>query len=176
LDTLRHQISNTIYQWLVLPDNLTETIKKTGVDFSLTVESQSMGNPYLDEIDAFKDCAVDASHSLIRKICLKGNHQPLVFARVIIPSATYLNYKNDFDTLGDAPIGNTLLYTNKRVIRGAFEYKSVEHNDPVFQELQRLDTLINGDTYWARRSIFILPKGALLISEFILTNIPNYPE
>ena len=78
--------------------------------------------------------------------------------------------------MGDAPIGNTLLYNNNRIIRKAFEYKSVEHNDPVFQELQRLEPLRHSDIYWARRSIFVLPRGALLINEFILNNIPNYPE
>lgn len=135
-----------------------------------------MGQPYSDEIDAFTHINIDASSSLIRRICLNGNQKPLTFARVIIPELTYLNYKQELDTLGNAPIGNTILYADNTITRNEFYFKRIENQDPLYQDIQPLIPANSKESYWARRSMFILPKGHLLISELILNSIPNYPD
>lgn len=135
-----------------------------------------MSQPYSDEIDAFNTININASSSLIRRICLNGNQHPLTFARVIIPEATYLNYKHELDTLGNAPIGNTILYADSTITRNEFYFKRIENHDPLFQEIQTLTPSNPKEIYWARRSMFKLPKGHLLISELILNSIPNYPD
>ena len=175
LDNKKNKIRKNIYEWLVLPSNLTEAIKKTGLNFSLNLVKQSLNKPSLDEISAFDAYEIDASFSFIRTVFLEGDQTPLIFARVIIPVQTYLSYYDKFSNLNNRAIGNTILYADKQIFRKDFEYKLIKNTDSLFQELQALHQLSKEDTYWARRSIFVLPKGPLLITELFLTAIPNYP-
>lgn len=158
-----------------MPSNLTEAIKKTNTIFSLNLLDQTFGEPYYDELSAFNDDSIDANYSLIRKVFLEGDKQPMVFARVIIPEKTYLNYHTEFSSLGGSAIGNTILYADKHTIRQDFEYKLVANNDPMFHELKELHQVADDDGYWARRSVFMLPKGPLLITELFLNTIIDYP-
>lgn len=156
-----------IYDWLVKPQNLTETIRKTGKIFSLQVLNQSVGRPEIDEISAFEDDATDASVALIRTVFLNADAQPVIFARVIVPETTYLNYQNAFDNLGHSAIGNTLLYHNPDVTRTSFEYKPLDATPKICHP--------ESNFLWARRSIFKMPKGCLLITETFLNTLPPYP-
>lgn len=170
------RIQENIYKWLVLPNNLTETIKKTQANFTLNVLNQSFDNPYLDEINAFHDYPVDATYAFIRKVFLEGDDKPMIFARVVVPEETYLNYQDELTQLGRSAIGNTLLYNDPQVIRQAFEYKLIEPHDEMFHELGLLNQVARSDSLWARRSIFVMPKGYLLITEVFLKAIPVYPS
>lgn len=175
LDPKQDRLKENIYNWLVMPNNLTETIKKTGASFSLTLLNQSFDKPYIDEVSAFNDYPIDASYSLVRKVFLEGDARPMIFARVIIPEETYLNYHDAFSNLGNSAIGNALLYNDKSVVRKDFEYKLVDPNDEVFHELKELNQVEDTDSLWARRSVFVMPKGYLLITEVFLNAIPTYP-
>ena len=175
LDKKQALINENTYQWLVFANHLTNTLKKTRANFSLTVVSQSLNQPNADDIEAFKPHKIDAHVSLIRKVCLNSDNQAMVFARVIIPISTYLAYQTEIDSLKTAPIGDTLLYKDKEMIRKNFEYLWVQPPTPLFKELQENHWVTPTETCWARRSIFILPKGPLLISEVFLNNIPTYP-
>jgi chorismate--pyruvate lyase len=175
LESSQDNLQENTYNWLVLPNNLTETIKKTGATFSLNVLKQSFDKPYADEINAFHDYPIDASFALIRKVILEGDGLPMIFARVIVPEATYLNYQEAFTHLGNAAIGNTLLYNDDNVVRKRFEYKLVTEQDDIFHELKTLNKKEDADNLWARRSIFVMPKGYLLITEVFLKALPTYP-
>lgn len=176
LDPTQDRLKKNTYNWLVMPNNLTETIKKTGVSFSLKVLNQSLDKPYIDEISAFNDYPVDASYALVRKVFLEGDTHPVIFARVIVPEQTYFNYHAEFSRLGNSAIGNALLYHDKRIVRKEFEYKLLDSNDEVFHELKELNQIADEDSLWARRSIFVMPKGYLLITEVFLKAIPTYPS
>ena len=176
LDRRQDGIKKNMHQWLIKPNNLTETIKKTGSIFSLDLISQSFDNPYPDEISAFHDYSVDASYSLVRKVFLEGDNHRMIFARVIIPEQTYLNYHSELSNLGCVAIGNAFLYKNEQIVRKDFEYSVIEYKDKIFQELKELNEVNDDDELWARRSIFVLPKGCLLISEVFLNAIPIYPS
>lgn len=175
LDASPNKPHPNIYDWLVKPNNLTETIKKTGAAFSLQVLNQSIGKPFADEINAFNKYPITASVALIRNVLLKADTQPVIFARVIVPESTYLNYQDAFNTLGNAPIGNTLLYNNPCVLRKQFEYKLLNSQDSIFLTLQTLHPAINESNLWSRRSVFIMKKEGLLITEVFLNTIPLYP-
>jgi len=175
LDLRRHEMNENIYKWLVMPKNLTETIKETGVQFSLDLLSESFDKPYDDENNAFHKYPIDTSSSFVRKVFLKGDNEPMIFARVIVPEQTYINYKSEFVTLGSKAIGNALLHHDKQVIRGDFEYKLLSSSDKIFNEIVELNCTNKEDGLWARRSVFILPKGYLLITEVFLNAIPVYP-
>lgn len=174
LHTLKSSMPNHIYDWLTLANNLTNTIKQSGAHFSLNLLDQSLGIPYANEISAFRES--DVCLSLIRKVILLGDNKPMIYARVIVPESSYLNYQQELDNLGTSPIGNALLYGKQEITRSEFEYKRLENTDPIFHELFTLGLVFSTHHYWMRRSIFIFPKGALLMSEVFLDNLPNYPE
>tara|TARA_R110002126_G_scaffold222360_3_gene367542 strand:- start:1728 stop:2297 length:570 start_codon:yes stop_codon:yes gene_type:complete len=175
LDFKRNEINKNTYNWMVMPNNLTETIKKTGVDFSLDLLSESFDKPYIDERKAFNNYPADASNSFVRKVFLKGNNKPMIFARVIIPEQTYVSYKSEFMSLGSKAIGNALLHHDKQVHRSEFEYKFIIPSDEIFNEIKELNLMGNQKGLWARRSVFTLPKGYLLITEVFLITLPVYP-
>lgn len=175
LEREKNRITKNTYQWLTLPNNLTETMIKTGVSFSLKLLSQLFAQPYHDEISAFHDYPTNASYAWIRKVFLEGNQTPWIFARVIIPETTYFNYEHAFRNLGHAPIGNTLLYHNPQVTRKDFEYKQITVDDALFSELKIYHQALFLNDLWARRSLFMLPKGCLLITEIFLDHLRPYP-
>lgn len=176
LDALHHKPEKNIHDWLVKPNNLTETIKKTGATFSLELLSQSLDTPFADEINTFSNYSIETSVALIRKVFIKANAQVVIFARVIVPEQTYLNYQDAFNNLGNAAIGNTLLYHNPDVTRTNFEYKALDCEDDTFQELKILHPISATEKLWARQSVFIMPKGRLLIKEVFLNTLPLYPS
>src|SRR5215216_1623131 len=110
------EIDPNVYKWLTKASNLTETIKKTRVEFSLNLLNQSFNKPFEDELQIFLEYDTDASFSLIRKVFLEGNKKPVIYARVIVPETTYLHYHNEFSRLGSAAIGNTLLYADSTIV------------------------------------------------------------
>lgn len=172
LETIKNTIPEHIYPWLSKSNHLTATLQATGVTFSLSILSQSVSQPYPDEIQA-----LDAEYqsALIRKVFLKGNEEPMIFARVVVPEPTYRHYQKDFDHLGDAPIGQTLLYNRDDVFRGPFEYQLLLPNSPLFQEVKAWLSHSIQPALWARRSVFRLRQGALLISEVFLGSLPAFP-
>lgn len=174
LDEQIEIINKNIYNWLVRSKNLTNSIKDSGLIFSLKLLDQSFKKPYADEIAAFASYDVDCNRPFIRQVFLEGDNKPLIFARVVIPEQTFKAYHNGINNLGSAPIGNTMLYGNKDITRKNFEYCFVKHNDQVSQDLINFNYLFNSkENCLARRSIFELPKGPLLISEFFLKSLHN---
>ncbi len=78
----------------------------------------------------------------------------LAWGCVQIPEPTYQAYQEQFGDLKNKPIGQTLLFNNPEVIRGAFEYANLK---------------INQNNYWARRSCFYwqgLPLWVIEIFNF----------
>lgn len=175
LDAYKEKISPNVYQWLACTQNLTNTLIKTGQDFSLNLIQQSFGKPHQDEIAHLEQYTACAHHSFIRKVYLEGNNCPFIFARVIVPEETYFNYHSLFSTLGATPIGNALLYHDNQVKRQHFEFTFIGQDNPLLKTFPELSPVSHNKDIWARRSIFLYPKGPLLISEFFSEAIPEHP-
>lgn len=94
----------------------------------------------------------------IREVILEGDGVPLTYGRVIIAPITYQNHFTAFNDLGAQPMGEKLLYNNPESTRGEFEYAKTE------------------DGLWARRSVFTLRRDPLLVTEFFLPSLPDYPD
>lgn len=187
---VRKLLSRNTFQWLTQSYNLTETIKQTGAIFSLKLVEQTFGKPLLEEINAFHtiDCSSDDSDYWVRKIFLEADGIPFIFARVVAPNETYRSYCDDFERLGNAPIGNTLLYSDQRIKRTEFEYRLLQTHELLIQEINRARLLSTNSLEpieelklqarldcWMRRSLFHLPKGVLLITEIFLHPLPKFP-
>lgn len=142
--------------WLTKPYVLSDALKRVCKDLTVNVVSQQFLVAMPDE--SIRLGLAPDELSFIREVILEGDGVPLTYGRVIVPSTTYHNHYDAFKNLGARPIGETLLYNNPESTRGDFEYGKSE------------------DGLWARRSIFTLRDDPLLVTDFFLPSLPDYPE
>ncbi len=100
---------------------------------------------------------------LIREVHLIGNNQPWVFARTIIPASTLTGKERQLNGLGCRSLG-TVLFRDPTMKRGPLQVSRVQ--------------LSNGETTWARRSLFYLANKPLLVAEVFLPALQqvNYSQ
>ena len=158
--------------WLEKPYILTKALRMLCRNFSLEVIDQSLG--VLSEDEAIALDSVETPYCLIRQAYLMCDDEPHVFARVCIPHETLFRNRLAFETLGNKPIGETLLYNRANVTRGEFEVVASTIDNPVFSKVN----FVNHDyrEIWGRRSLFIYDGSPLLVSEFFFSSIPSYPN
>lgn len=157
-------LPEAFYSWLD-SSNLCETLVKMAGSFSLNLLEQRFAAVHEDEQDFFKPFSIESRQALIRKVILNGGQKPLIFARVVIPEPVFKAHQTILENLGNAPIGKSFLYPDKRIKRQDFVFKIIGKTDRLYAEF--LSVVEPGDC-WARRSIFILPEGPLLMTEVFL--------
>lgn len=168
--------------WLEKPFILSKALKKVYTEFSVSLVSQSINYIPDDEVDPL-ECQKN-TQGLIREVYLLGNCSPCIYARVTVPEKTFLANREDFENLGNRPIGETMLYNDPSVTRGDFEIKRLTQDDYLL-----FDSVVHQNFFevaiasmhkvkelWARRSVFTKGTNRLLVTEVFLANIPNYQE
>lgn len=100
--------------------------------------------------------------ALIREVHLCGYGTPWVFARSVIPAATLKGPDRRLLLLGNRSLG-TLLFSDPAIQRGPLEVCRLLHQQ---------------QACWARRSVFQLSHGPLLVSEIFLPAMAQitYPD
>lgn len=100
--------------------------------------------------------------SLIREVHLCGYGSPWVFARSVIPAATLQGDARRLLLLGNRSLGS-LLFSDPSIRRGPIEVTRIMHQQ---------------QHCWARRSIFTLPQGPILVMETFLPRMATiaYPS
>jgi chorismate-pyruvate lyase len=176
------RVPQIVRDWLYKPHVLSHALKKVCHDFCVEVTDQRIKALYADEVAALK-CYEDP-HGYIRETYLGGKNNPLVYARVTMPSVTYMARKEELDNLGNRPIGETILYKDANLSRSHMEVKRITENDELL-----FDAMVHKNFYdaviqknarlpemWARRSMFKLSGNPLLVTEVFLANLPDYIE
>lgn len=112
--------------------------------------------------------------SLIREVLLIGDHQPVVFAHSVLPSASLRGAWNGLGRLGIKPLGATL-FANPKVKRTALSYKKLTRNHPLYRHatrhLSQKSDLKKQPCLWARRSIFNLGCANIMVTEIFLPQL-----
>lgn len=152
IEKLGIQADNHYYPWLTKPQSLSVAMKQLCKELTVEVFSQKLGGASAEEQALLN---IQEDNSLIREIYLCGDGKRWSYGRVIVPNAVYLKRQYDFDTLGDRPLGETLLFGRLNVTRSVFEYTNI-------------------DTQWARRSVFDLAGDKIIVMEMFLPDIPAY--
>jgi chorismate--pyruvate lyase len=155
VSSLNRKPQEPILSWLTKPYILSDALKRRYGAMTLRVLNQNFQRPHADEAIAL---SLDSQErAFVREIVLESNAIARTQGRVVIPQKTYENLKVDLMALGEKPIGETLLYHNPKVQREAFEFAYIEEKH-----------------CFARRSVFILKEGSLLVTDFFLTTLDNY--
>jgi chorismate-pyruvate lyase len=127
------------------PGALSAKLRKEHSEIYVDLISQKIENLSADEQQALK-CT--ETHALVRQVNICSNTTPLIYSKVTIPQATYLEFKTEFDNLGANFLGEHFLY-KQDYLRSNFEF-----------------TLIN--RHITRRSAFTIKKHSLLVLEQFL--------
>lgn len=156
-NTLPSTIPHALQLWLTEPAILTMHLRRCG-GWRLAV---------------VQHWQVQANGDWQRQIVHQVNDQPVVFAQVHVPEATYHKYTAELGNLQQQPLGETLLYHNPAVKRGPFEFAALQAGDALYEQacaqgLPRVATL------WARRSVFDWQGAPLTVTEVFSPEIPAF--
>ncbi|WP_241235068.1 chorismate--pyruvate lyase family protein [Amphritea opalescens] len=139
-------------KWLLDKGSLTQhLINASNGHFRVEVVRQQWGQPSLAEAKALN--IPTRQKVLIREVQLLGYNQPWVFARTIIPASTLTGKQRKLHALGTRSLGS-VLFRDPTMKRSPLEISRIP--------------LSNGETTWARRSLFYLANKPLLVAEVFL--------
>ncbi len=148
--------------WLFDSGSLTaRLISHCDAPFSVKVLSVCRATPAVDEMQALN--LKNRRQALIRQVLLYCGDQPVVYARTIIPLSSLRGSLRGVVLLGNKSLG-AVLFADKSMRREAMQITSIKatHKRHAWTRHQGEESI------WGRRSVFILKKQKLLVSEYFL--------
>ena len=112
---------------------------------------------------------------LAREVQLLCNDKPWVFARSIIPNKTLRGRHRRLKHLGESPLG-AYLFKDKSMKRDAVQLACLTPAHQLFTVATQKNVTAHQAPIWGRRSLFLLSGKPLLVSEFFLPDIAEYPR
>ena len=154
--------------WLTDSGSLTRRLQKHNeIDFSVQVLGNSWMRPLPDECRLLNIPMTQMSYQ--REVQLMDGNQANVYARTVIPLATFQTMKHRFNSLGTKPLGE-LLFTDPSVKRGPIEVACLKPGQWLY-EMALLEQDDRPDELWGRRSYFYLGGKILLVNEIFLPTL-----
>lgn len=153
--------------WLVDRGSLTHRIQARCTAFSVRGLRLALGRPGRDEAASVN--LNPRKFALLREVHLYCGETPVVFAHSVIPRAGLRGPWQALSKLGSKPLG-AALFTNPKVRREPLQFKKLNHR----HELYRRACHILNDRpahLWARRSVFVLGRYPILVTEVFLPGI-----
>ena len=136
--------------WLKGNQSLTKLLIENSKTFEVSVIDERIAKPH-----AMESRKLDLSNTeevRVREVVLYCDDKAAVYARSIIPLAALQGMGSQLDTLGNKPLGH-LLFKNAKV-------------DLETSEVAQ--TIINGNSRWARRTNYCFNQCDILVSEYFL--------
>lgn len=150
-------------QWLFDSSSLTSRmIRLCDGKFSVKVLSQDWKKMNADEMDAMLLSGVPSS--LVRKVLLCCNDQPLVYARTVIPATTIQGAQRRYANMGNRPLG-AMLFADRTMRREAVQVAKLPDNNEIYCYTK------SNEIIWGRRSVFRVAEKPLLVSEYFLPEL-----
>lgn len=170
LEMLSPPPASVLSEWVSRPTILSQALDQVFPNRCLVVKSQGEG--ILSEEEQ-RYLQTSEKRAWIREIHMDSEGKVLTYGRVSMPYTTYQHHQQMLDSLGDKPIGKTLLYNNPLVERSAFSFTLIHQEDPCYPLLQKWDPS-HADTWVARRSRFTWEGFPLIITEIFFPVLENY--
>jgi chorismate--pyruvate lyase len=108
-----------------------------------------------------------AKYVLNREVLLYADDTPLVLARTIIPRSTLASAQQNLSHLGSRPLGE-VIFAYPKLKRLALEVTQIKPQDWSL-EIQKKAMI--KEHLWGRRTIYLLHRHPLLVSEFFLNDL-----
>ncbi|MBT3504999.1 MAG: chorismate lyase [Piscirickettsiaceae bacterium] len=161
----RRLMPRGLVPWLSDTGSLTRRLKRYNqIDFSVQVLGNSWIKPLTDESLALKLSLSELSYQ--REVLLMDGQNANVYARTVVPRATYMTLQQRFNRLGNKPLGE-VLFTDPTVVRGPIEIACLKPGQWLY-EMALLEEAERPEVLWGRRSQFYLGGKPLLVNEIFL--------
>jgi chorismate lyase len=153
--------------WLTDRGSLTQRIADRCERFRIEVVFQGLRTPTRDEAFLFADCG--RSRVLVREVYLCCGDTPVVFAHSVTRPRELRGPWKALTGLGNRSLGSRL-FTDPRVRRCPLRQKKINAAHELYAPaLQRAPHA--AQSLWARRSLFLLHKSPILVTEVFLPGI-----
>lgn len=161
----RRLMPGDLASWLTDSGSLTQRLQANNKhDFSVQLLSTHWMKPLPDECLSLDIPLTEMAYQ--REVRLMDGEEANVYARTVIPLATFQAMKQRFNTLGNRPLGD-ILFTDPSVKRGAIEISCLKPGQWLY-EMAVLAESCRPAKLWARRSHFYLSGKILLVNEIFL--------
>ncbi len=151
--------------WLTDTGSLTRRLQAHNqYDFSV----QLLGNHWIKPLTDECQCLNVSMSALAyqREVRLMDGEFANVYARTVIPRATFMAMQYRFNNLGNKPLGE-LLFTEPFVERGSIEVACLKPGQWLY-EMAVLEENFRPEELWGRRSLFSISGKKLLVNEIFL--------
>lgn len=165
----RRLVPAELIPWLAERGSLTRRLEHSNqYPFSVQLLSNSWVKPLADESHLL---AITPSELVYqREVRLMDGAQANVYARTIVPRATYMAMQSRFNNLGNTSLGE-LLFTDPSVERSEIEVACLKPGQCLYEMALVDEQQTRPDELWARRSIFYLSGKKLLVNEIFLPTL-----
>jgi len=154
--------------WLTDSGSLTQRLQAHNKhDFSVQLLNTHWMKPLPDECLSLGIPLTEMAYQ--REVRLMDGDRANVYARTVIPLATFEAMKQRFNSLGNRPLGD-LLFTDPTVKRGAIEIACLRPGQWLY-EMAMLGESSRSEQLWGRRSHFYLGGKKLLVNEIFLPTL-----
>lgn len=153
--------------WLVDRGSLTHRIRQRCAAFSVRGLRLATGKACSDE--AALVGLEPSRHALLREVTLYCGEMPVVFAHSVIPRAGLNGPWHGLGALGNQPLG-AALFADPLVRRLPLQFKKLNPRHALFRRACRVLPQ-RPPHLWARRSVFVLKRRPILVTEVFLPAI-----
>ena len=154
--------------WLTDSGSLSRRLQAHNqTDFSVQVLGNHWMKPLPDECLCLGVPMTQMAYQ--REVQLMDGDTANVYARTVVPLATYQAMKQRFNSLGNKPLGE-ILFTDPSVERGPIEIACLKPGQWLY-EIALLEDDIRPTELWGRRSRFYIDGNALLVNEIFLPSL-----
>jgi chorismate--pyruvate lyase len=168
----RSRIPPHFLPWLLDTDSLTHRLVLACPSrFNVSVVSQQRARPLFEESRALG--MTRRSQALVRQVQLRCAETPWVYARTVIPFATLTGSRRRLARLGNRSLG-AVLFADPTLERGEVEVARLDATQRLFA-IMTAALPDRPPEIWGRRSLFRLGGKPLLVSEFFLPVVPDFP-
>lgn len=153
--------------WLLDQGSLTQRITRRCANFAVREIEQRDASPLLDEAGMVG--VGIRHHALLRDVYLFCGSTPVVFAHSVLPYASLHGRWAKLGRLGNRPLG-AALFADPLVRRERMQFRKIGARHPLYGLAAA--AIEQAPPYlWARRSLFVLAKRRILVTEVFLPNI-----
>jgi chorismate--pyruvate lyase len=157
--------------WLFEPGSLTARLRAlAGKGVGVRLLTQDRRRPFPSEA-ALLDLT-EHRLALVREVVLHTGGTALVLARTIIPPQALRGVYHGFAHLGERPLGE-LLFANPRLKRSRLELARIGGAGWRLEAARDYGIVA---PVWGRRSLYEIDEASLLVCEFFLPALLNFPE
>lgn len=154
--------------WLADQGSLTRRLRQCCSRFSVSPVRVGFMRPNQDEYSILQ--LRPGEQAYVREVILNCNGQAVVFAHSVVAAASLRGPWAAVTQLGSRPLGEAL-FSDPRVARGRLQFRHIDSRHALAHQAAGAGIALDGQSVWARRSLFTLLDQPLMVTEVFLPGL-----